>query len=181
MQIDNVYIAVIVVLLILLFSPQIGYLLSCLRNTLTYTVSGRKPVRNMRRPVLLLPDDDAREHLVDDQGEVKSYDTTQPNASDSLQALGYEGSLPWDQAIQATELDPATFSNHQEYVADVRRFSSGANFTSVTDDNTSPTFSNFVGLRRPEHVDVGDDARQVPSEDPTVLQRNKVFRWNSTS
>lgn len=37
---------------------------------------------------------------------------------------------------------------HQNFVDDVRRFSSGANFKSVQDDNTG-VITNFVGLRRP--------------------------------
>jgi hypothetical protein len=181
MEIDGVLIAVVVVLLILVFAPQISYLLTCLQKTAVSMISGKKPGQR-RRSIVLLPDEDSRtEHLVDDKGDVKSYDTTQPNASDTLQALGYTGELPWDQVISATELDPSTFSNHQEFVKDVRRFSSGANFTSVTDDNTNSAFTNFRGLRRPEHVKIGEDARQTPDVDESVLQRNKPFRWNSTS
>jgi hypothetical protein len=66
-----------------------------------------------------------------------------------------------------------------DFVKDVRRFSSGANFTAVTDDNTNTAFTNFVGLRRPEHVQIGSSARQVPDVDESVLQRNKNIRWNS--
>ena|SRR5271170_7097254 len=95
----------------------------------------------------------------------------------TLDALGYTADAPWDQVLQATELDPSTFVNHMDFVKDVRRFSSGANFTSVTDDNTNQAFTNFVGLRRPEHVDIGPDARQQPDIDETVLQRNRGLRW----
>lgn len=110
-----------------------------------------------------------------------AINTYQPEMADSLKALGYEGSVPYDEVIKTSELDPATFINHMEFVKDVRRFSSGANFTSVTDDNTNIDFVNFRGLRRPEHVEIGAGARQIPDIDETVLQRNKVFRWNSTS
>jgi hypothetical protein len=98
--------------------------------------------------------------------------------SQTLDALGYTADAPWDEVLQATELDPSTYVNHMDFVKDVRRFSSGANFTSVTDDNTNLAFTNFVGLRRPEHVPIGPDARQQPDIDETVLQRNRNLRWN---
>lgn len=99
-----------------------------------------------------------------------------PAVAQRLYDQGYEGSVPWTDVIQ-TSLDPSTFSNHAEFVKDVRRFSSGANFTSVSDDNTNADFVNFRGLRRPEHVPIGPTARQVPDIDETVLMRNKPFRW----
>ncbi len=127
-----------------------------------------------------IPDDDT-ERLEDDP-KAGAANSGQLGASDTLTALGYNSeSVPWDEVIQVSELDPATFINHKEFVKDVRRFSSGANFTSVTDDNTNAAFTNFVGLRRPEHVDIGSGARQVPDIDESVLKRSKVFRWNSTS
>jgi hypothetical protein len=81
--------------------------------------------------------------------------------------------------MQATEIDPSTFVNHMDYVKDVRRFSSGANFTSVTDDNTNIDFTNFRGLRRPQAIPnmIGASARQVPDIDENVLLRNKDLRW----
>lgn len=96
--------------------------------------------------------------------------------ANELYDRGYEGEVPWTDVIK-TSLDPSTFTNHEEFVKDVRRFSSGANFTSVTDDNTNIDFVNFRGLRRPEHVPIGATARQVPDIDETVLMRNKPFRW----
>ena len=99
--------------------------------------------------------------------------------SDVMTVLGYTESQPWGEVIKATELDPSTFVNHREFVKDVRRFSSGANFTSVTDDNTNIDFTNFVGLRRPTHVPIGDTARQQPDIDQSVLQRNQRFSWTN--
>lgn len=132
-------------------------------------------------PKYPIPDDDIRrEHFINDP-KAGSADTYQPQAPETLAALGYSSPVPWQDVIKATELDPATFINHEEFVKDVRRFSSGANFTSVTDDNTNLAFVNFQGLRRPEHVKIGSGARQIPDVDETVLQRNKPFRWNSTS
>jgi hypothetical protein len=94
-----------------------------------------------------------------------------------LTVLGYTGQQPWGEVIKATELDPSTFVNHNEFVKDVRRFSSGSNFTSVSDDNTSSDFTNFVGLRRPTHVPIGETARQQPDIDQSVLQRNPRFAF----
>jgi hypothetical protein len=92
-----------------------------------------------------------------------------------LTVLGYTGQQPWGEVIKATELDPSTFVNHNEFVKDVRRFSSGSSFTSVADDNTNVDFVNFVGLRRPTHVPIGETARSQPDVDQSVLQRNKRF------
>lgn len=130
-----------------------------------------------------LPDDDNRKErfTVDPKAGTDDMDTYKSQSAQTLEAMGYTHPVPWQDVIKATELDPATFINHDEFVKDVRRFSSGANFTSVTDDNTNLAFVNFVGLRRPEHVKIGSGARQIPDVDETVLQRNKVFRWNSTS
>jgi hypothetical protein len=98
---------------------------------------------------------------------------------DMMTALGYVGSQPWDETIKLTELDPSTFVHHNEFTKDTRRFSSGANFTSVADDNTSDFFTNFQGLRRPQHVPISPFARQQPDVDQTVLMRNKSLRWTS--
>ncbi len=84
----------------------------------------------------------------------------------------------WMDLVKEMDLDPSVRENHQEFVKDVTRFSSGANFTNVADDNTSWAFTNFQGLRRPSHVNIGASARQVPDIDETVLQRNKPFRFN---
>lgn len=98
--------------------------------------------------------------------------------SEQLYDRGYEGDVPWTEVIK-TSLDPATFTMHKEFVKDVRRFSSGANFTSVTDDNTNSVFTNFMGLRRPQHVPIGPTVRETPDVDETVLQRNHDFRWRT--
>lgn len=98
-------------------------------------------------------------------------------ASETLNVLGYVGAQPWDEVIAATELDPSTFVNHYEFVKDVRRFSSGSNFTAIDDSDTNLDFVNFIGLRRPEHVPIGDTARQIPDIDQTVLQRNKRYAF----
>ena len=94
--------------------------------------------------------------------------------SDFLDNQGYTS---YNDLIAKTELDPSTFSSHQEFVKDVRRFSSGANFTSVTDDNTNLDFVNFQGLNRPQHVPIGAGARQIPDIDESVLKRNKYIRF----
>ena len=94
-----------------------------------------------------------------------------------LGELGYEGALPWDEVLSATELDPSIQDNHNQFVADVRRFSSGANFTAVADDDNNLAFTNFIGLNRPQHVHIGADARQQPDIDQTVLQPNRYLRF----
>jgi len=100
-----------------------------------------------------------------------------PVTSDMLLSMGYTGDIPWQSVIQATEVDPATFASQAEYVRDVRRFSSGANFTAVADDDNNLAFTNFIGLQRPQHVPIGSSARQQPDIDQSVLQRNKQLRF----
>jgi len=116
----------------------------------------------------------AKEHMTNSPGDIPLPAQT----SDMLLAMGYTGTVPWDEVIQATELDPSTFASQQEFVKDVRRFSSGANFTSVNDDNTNSAFTNFIGLQRPQHVPIGSTARQIPDVDENVLQRNHQLRFN---
>jgi hypothetical protein len=123
-----------------------------------------KPVKKHQNPPVMMEYLSAPEDNISDDAEV-------------LNELGYEGSLPWSEILSATELDPTIQDNHNQFVADVRRFSSGANFTSVNDDNTNSDFTNFIGLNRPQHVPIGADARQQPDIDQTVLQRNKYIRF----
>lgn len=170
-------IIIVLIILILAFSNQIIYLLNSAKNEVV-SIFSYKDNKKMNCDI---QDDDDTERLQSNNPKDNSANTYQPQTSDSLLALGYTGSLPWDEVIQVSELDPATFTNHEEFVKDVRRFSSGANFTSVTDDNTNLAFVNFVGLRRPESVNIGPGARQIPDIDENVLKRNQVFRWNSTS
>ena len=157
---------VLLIILLVMFSSQI---MAYMVQMKSYFMGG-----TASSPVEMLSDDD-------EVNDPKAGATAQPATSDSLKALGYVGGLPWSDVIKTTELDPSTFINHEEFVKDVRRFSSGANFTSVTDDNTNLAFVNYVGLRKPESVTIGSTARQIPDVDETVLQRNKVFRWNATS
>lgn len=83
----------------------------------------------------------------------------------------YPGSS-WTSSIANADVDPSVHDNHAAFVKDTKRFDSGPGFTSVADDNTSAVFTNFVGLRRPQHVPIGDDARQQPDIDQSVLARN---------
>jgi hypothetical protein len=100
------------------------------------------------------------------------------NAAANEKALDEDDDGSWMDIVKQTELDPSIEDNHARFVRDATRFSSGANFTAVADDNTNPAFTNFIGLRRPSHVAVGPDARQIPDIDENVLQRNKPFRFN---
>lgn len=87
----------------------------------------------------------------------------------------------WNDVITQTEIDPGVMENHAAFVNDVRRFSSGANFTSVADDNNNQAYTNFIGLNRPQHVNIGADARQQPDVDESVLKRNTYLRWGSNT
>lgn len=159
-------IVVVTLLVIVIFSEQIIYLIMAAKATFISLLTGENPEEvsyqeygseDMKNN----PKKAAKTHLTG---------TAQENAT----ALGISSTLPWDEVIKVTELDPATFINQQEFVKDVRIFSSGANFTSVSDSNNSDAFVNFVGLVRPEaYVGmIGASARQVPDVDETVLTRN---------
>jgi hypothetical protein len=88
-------------------------------------------------------------------------------------------SVDWTTEMMNRELEPEVIQNHNNFVESVRRFSSGANFTSIEGDDQSDMFTNFIGLQRPQHVRVGDDSRQQPDIDEDVLKQNKTIRWNS--
>lgn len=123
-----------------------------------------------------------------DQPDDSSSDTAQKSKTDTFvsrpqanaEALDPESDTgeSWVDLIKSSELDPSVEDNHARFVRDATRFSSGANFTSVADDNTNLAFTNFIGLRRPSHVSIMADARQIPDIDQNVLQRNKPFRFN---
>lgn len=184
---------VIVIVLVLMFIPQITHILKATRNSLVSAVTG-KPLKDVSQ--YLIPDEDMkvagagvsagasagtgnRERMNgnNQMGMGVTNGTINPESSELMQIMGYGDDATWDEVLKTTELDPATFANHQDFVKDVRRFSSGANFTSVTDDNTNSAFTNFVGLRRPQQVDIGASARQQPDIDQSVLKRNKPLYW----
>ena len=116
------------------------------------------------------------EHL-SELKEMQNIKKIAATPSEKLETLGYTDNVSWEDAIKVEDLDESVFVGHRDYVKDVSRFSSGANFTSVADDNTSFAFSNFVGLRRPQNVFIGNTARQQPDLDQTVLMRNKDLRF----
>lgn len=169
---EKLYIAIVIIIIIL----AIFMFLKNKKNI--KKKSGSKAVQMPK-------DEDEMENYVNNPKDDVSLNpaSNKKQYADSLVALGYTDGISWDENIKITELDPATFINQQQFVKDVRRFSSGANFTSVTDDNTNLDFVNFVGLRRNEAIPgmIGATARQIPDIDENVLTRTKVFRWNSTS
>ena len=180
MEVSNALLIVGLVLLVLVFHKQISYLI----DSLNYTAASVFTGDDMEH--LNIKQVDARDmKILDSKLEHMTPAAAEPTlippgqTSDVMTVLGYTGSQPWGEVIKATELDPSTFVNHREFVKDVRRFSSGANFTSVTDDNTNIDFVGFVGLRRPTHVPIGDTARQQPDIDQSVLQRNQRFSWTN--
>jgi hypothetical protein len=180
MEFSSPVVIVLIVLLVLIFNDQICQFIDSVKGSVIDLLAPEEhfdPIlAAAARP--LEPMRGHREHL---EADPNSLGLPPGQTSDVLNVLGYTGQQPWGEIIKATELDPSTFVNHSEFVKDVRRFSSGANFTSVADDNTSTDFVNFRGLIRPSHVPIGDTARQQPDIDQSVLQRNPRFSWNSGS
>jgi hypothetical protein len=176
-------IAVLVVILIVVYYQQIKtwWANQSAASTSTTTPSGNSPSSNSPSttlppisPVAAPPGQNTTERMS------QTKDPTERSQNDTQRILmtqGYPADTGWSDSLAATELDPSTFENQANFVADVRQFSTGAGFTSVTDDNTNIDFTNFIGLRRPQHVPIGVSARQQPDIDQTVLQRNKDFRF----
>lgn len=161
-------IIIVIVLLLLFFAPQ--YLTSASNSVKSTTGISLPMSTSTPAPAPSAPP--RAEHM-----SSRGASGLPEPVSDALYSMGYDGGVPWDEAIQATEVDPATFASQQKYVREVRRFSSGANFTSVADDDNNLAFVNFVGLQRPQHVPIGASARQQPDIDQSVLQRNKQLRF----
>ena len=176
---------IIVLILMLVFNEQFS---DWLNNTKRIILSVFEDGPKGRKQKYVLADDDNVEHLEDGGAPGSGLPSTpKPSfnplvmppgqSSETLMALGYVGEVPWGEVIVSTEIDPSIIVNHMDFVKDVRRFSSGANFTSVNDDNTNLAFTNFRGLRRPQNVAIGDSVRQMVDVDENVLQRNKELRW----
>lgn len=141
-----------------------------LRERSSASASGAAPSESFSLPEM--PSFMRSEHL--DAGGKGAIPT---DTQKIMGAMGYGDNSTWEEVIKVSELDPSDFTNHQDFVKDVRRFSSGANFTSVTDDNINWSQTQFVGLRRPQHVDIGASARQQQDVDVSVLKRNKPLYW----
>lgn len=183
MEFPNWTIILVLIIMLIVFSDQVCYLLDSVKTALSSAIGGES--EHLKTPSGAIIDDDTlyRSLTAPNQGHREHLEATptlpQGQVSDVLTVLGYTGEQPWQEVVKATELDPSTFVNHNEFVKDVRRYSSGANFTSVTDDNTNSAFTNFVGLRRPSHVPIGATARQQPDVDQTVLMRNSRFDFRN--
>ena len=85
----------------------------------------------------------------------------------------------WSDVAAGMSVEQSVVDSHRQYIANVDKYSSGANFTSVADDNTSGVFTNFLGFSRPYYVEVDPTARQVPSHDTSVFKRNKHMYFGS--
>lgn len=180
---------VLLLLLLVMFYDQLAYFLQATRTTfmamllgkraLPCGCSGRCGCRRRHEDLSNDLSDKLYEDLSNAPSNAGNPNPSRNSGPDALDALGYSdaGDLPWTEMIKTTDLDGSVHNNHNQFVADVRRFSSGANFTSVADDNTNAAFSNFVGLRRPQHVEILPDARQQPDVDQDVLARNKPLIW----
>lgn len=163
---------IVLVLIVLVFNRQLTYWLRASLYTAAGMLEPSKPMPSIAPSNIM--DEDAVERL-NNPGMNQSQGTLPPGqTSDSLLALGYTGSVDWQDVMSTSELDPSTFVNHMDFVKDVRNFSSGAAFTDKDEDNNSFAFVNFIGLRRPQHVEIGASARQQP-DIGDALKRNKPF------
>ncbi len=79
----------------------------------------------------------------------------------------------WNDVLQDKSLDPSISESHSDYIANTRQYSSGANYTAVSDDNTSDLFTNYLGFSKPRFVEIDPTATQIPDIDNSVFKRNK--------
>jgi len=173
---------VLMLLLIVMFSDQISYFLHATKTTVLSMLGARRRLSCGCSGICrgeCLSNSPTQEDMSNEVRSAGDASQVVGSGSDALTALGYAdgGDMPWGEMIKVTDLDGSVHINHNSFVADVRRFSSGANFTSVADDNTNDAFTNFVGLQRPQHVAILPDARQQPDVDQDVLARNTQLRW----
>jgi hypothetical protein len=171
--ISGAFAIVLIILFILIFSRQLSYWLNATKKTIASMVTGAPP----REVGLIMDDEYGSEHLTNNNPQTPAMNSDDV-VNNTLMEQGYGDGAPWDETLKATELDPSIFANHADFVKDTRTYSSGANFTSVADDNGSTVFTNFIGLRRPQPVPIGDSVREEPDVDETVLGRNKPFIFN---
>jgi hypothetical protein len=85
----------------------------------------------------------------------------------------------WQGLMANSNLDPSIIQSHNKYTQNTRQYSSGANFSAISDDNVSPMQTNFLGFSRPRYVEVDPTARQVPDYDEHTLKRNKRMTFVS--
>jgi len=166
---------IVLVLIVLVFNRQLTYWLRASLYTAAGMLEPSKPMPSIAPANII--DEDAVERL-NNPGMNQSQGTLPPGqTSDSLLALGYTGNTDWQNVMAASELDPSTFVNHMDFVKDVRNFSSGAAFTDKDEDSESFVFTNFIGLRRPQHVEIGASARQTVDVNESVLKRNRPYNF----
>ena len=80
----------------------------------------------------------------------------------------------WEEHLANSTISPEDKARHVEsMVKQVPIFSGGASYSIVEPDNTSPSFTNYVGLFRPAYVPILDGQRQVVDIDTEQLKKNK--------
>lgn len=102
-----------------------------------------------------------------------------PIASDIANSKKYFNSLKnstgksYMEQIKNNELDEETVQAHyRDIVKQGPIYSSGAGFSIVEPDNTSPMFSNYTAFSRPEYVPIQPNPRQLQGEDISLLMKN---------
>ena len=79
----------------------------------------------------------------------------------------------WNDISADMTLEKGIIDSHNQYIAETRQFSSGANFSSIADDNNSALSTNYLGLVRPHYIPVRKTATQVSDFDEKIFKRNK--------
>lgn len=111
-----------------------------------------------------------REHWLEDE-----YSEHWPSNS-SEQYNGNTGS--WSDKLIREELSESDLQRHyNDMVRQAPIFSSGAGYSVVAEDNTSPAFTDYVGLFPPSYVPILPDQRQVTDLDVKQMLTRKRVKW----
>lgn len=110
------------------------------------------------------------------EGSDLYYDATIPKENDAKEYYNQLKLTPtksYTEMIRNNELDEETIESHfRDIVNQTPIFSSGAGYSIVEPDSTSPTFTNFAAFSRPEYVEILPNPRVIPSEDIDQLKKN---------
>lgn len=75
--------------------------------------------------------------------------------------------------ITNNEIDKETAASHyKNMVKQSPIYSSGAGYSVIEEDNTSPTFTNYNSIFKPEYVKMLPNPRQIYSENIDILKEN---------
>lgn len=84
----------------------------------------------------------------------------------------------WTDKLIREELTEDDLKRHyNDMVRQAPIFSSGAGYSVVAEDNTSPAFTDYVGLFPPSYVQIDPGQRQITDLDVSQVLTRKRVKW----